>query len=386
VTLARVGGLLPAMGITRIAHVTGLDAIGIPVVMVCRPNSRSLAVHQGKGLSLAAAQAAGVMEAIESYHGEHITLPLKIATYEELAYTHTVVDPSTLNHLATSFFHGHLQLAWIEGLDLRSGESIWVPYEMVHTNYSLPMPAGSGCFPMSSNGVASGNQLLEAISHAICEVVERDSTTLWHATGRDAQDRTRLDLGSVTNEGCCQLLALYERADIGVVVWETTSDVGIPAFLCSIFDRTNTVLKTRYVSSGMGCHPTREVALSRALTEAAQSRLTLIAGSRDDNPPRKYLGAQDPDLVTHALGELHARVPMRRFDDVPSFTGETFEDDVTWELTRLEAAGFPKVIAIDLTRPEFRIPVVRVIIPGLEGSHKTAGYVHGPRGRARMER
>lgn len=46
-TVARVRGLLPALGITRIANVTGLDRIGMPVVMVCRPNSRSLAVAQG---------------------------------------------------------------------------------------------------------------------------------------------------------------------------------------------------------------------------------------------------------------------------------------------------------------------------------------------------
>ena len=43
-TLARLAPFLSSMGITRIANVTGLDNIGIPVVMVCRPNSRSLSV------------------------------------------------------------------------------------------------------------------------------------------------------------------------------------------------------------------------------------------------------------------------------------------------------------------------------------------------------
>ena len=55
-TLARVQPLLPVMGITRVANVTGLDYIGIPVVVVCRPNSRSLAVSQGKALTLPAAK------------------------------------------------------------------------------------------------------------------------------------------------------------------------------------------------------------------------------------------------------------------------------------------------------------------------------------------
>src|SRR5690348_13948976 len=50
-TLRKTIPLMPAMGITRIANITGLDRIGLPVVLVTRPNSRSLAVSQGKGLS-----------------------------------------------------------------------------------------------------------------------------------------------------------------------------------------------------------------------------------------------------------------------------------------------------------------------------------------------
>ena len=91
-TLERVRGLLPVMGITRIANVTGLDKVGIPVVMVCRPNSRSIAVSQGKGIDLDAAKASGVMESIEGYHAERITLPLKLGTYEDLRYTHRITE------------------------------------------------------------------------------------------------------------------------------------------------------------------------------------------------------------------------------------------------------------------------------------------------------
>src|SRR5881396_2955816 len=95
-TLNRVLRLAPVMGITRVANVTGLDSIGIPVVMVCRPNSRSVAVSQGKGTTLIAAKASGVMESIEGYHAEHITLPLKLASYEELRYTHALVEVNAL--------------------------------------------------------------------------------------------------------------------------------------------------------------------------------------------------------------------------------------------------------------------------------------------------
>src|SRR5208282_2138326 len=87
-TLERVRPLLPRMGITRVANVTGLDCIGIPVVMVCRPNSRNVAVSQGKGLTLAAAKVSGIMESVEGYHAERVALPLLLGSYEELRATH----------------------------------------------------------------------------------------------------------------------------------------------------------------------------------------------------------------------------------------------------------------------------------------------------------
>src|SRR6266849_2793011 len=178
-TLRRVQPFAPVMGITRIANVTGLDCIGLPVVMVCRPNSRSVAVSQGKGLDLDAAKASGLMESIEAYHAETITSPLRLCTYEELRYTHHVVDIGRLPMPSTSTFNPNSKILWCEGHDLLNDESVFVPYETVHTDYTWPLPTGSGCFACSSNGLASGNHISEAISHGICEVVERDSSTLW---------------------------------------------------------------------------------------------------------------------------------------------------------------------------------------------------------------
>ena len=166
------------MGITRIANVTGLDRIGIPVTVVCRPNSRSVATSQGKGTSLAAAKASGLMEAIETYLAEHIMLPLKHASFEEMRYTHALAEIDGLPAVKNSNFGHYSRILWIEGINLLNESSVWLPYELVHTDYTRPMPPGSGSFMASSNGLASGNDLSEAISHAICEVVERDAVTL----------------------------------------------------------------------------------------------------------------------------------------------------------------------------------------------------------------
>ena len=383
VTLERVRPLLPVMGITRIANVTGLDCIGIPVVMVCRPNSRSLSVSQGKGLDLWAAKASGVMESIELYHGEHISLPLKLATYEEMRYTHPMVDLAALPRSVSSVFHGDLRLLWIEGHDLLRDEPAWVPHQVVSVDSTLPFPPGTGCFAGTSNGLASGNHILEAISHGICEVVERDATTLWRVMSDEARARAHLDLSTVDDPGCGEVLEKFEAAGVAVAVWDTTTDVGIPAFFCHIVDRAVDPLRRVMAASGMGCHPARHIALLRALTEAAQSRLTYISGARDDFSRELYARRRDPEQLRVSSTFVQAGVPARRFGDVPTWEGETLEADVAWELERLRGAGLDRVIMVDLTKAELNLPVVRVVIPGLEGpeSH-IEGYVYGPRARA----
>jgi ribosomal protein S12 methylthiotransferase accessory factor len=128
-------------------------------------------------------------------------------------------------------------------------------------------------------------------------------------------------------------------------------------------------------ASGMGCHPARSIALLRALTETAQSRLTLITGSRDDLDPERYAQptVQEKEQVTTAT---------RRFREAPSWDSDTFDDDLDWELDRLRGAGVGRVIVVDLTKDVFKLPVARVIIPGLEGHHRVPGYIPGKRALA----
>jgi ribosomal protein S12 methylthiotransferase accessory factor len=384
-TVARVRPVMPQMGITRVADVTGLDTIGIPVVMVTRPNARSLSVSQGKGLTLAAARASGLMESVEHWHAEHVHLPLKLGTVNELRPTHHLAEVRGLPRLTVGAFHDDLRLLWAPGADLASGAPTWVPFEVVHTDYSLPLIATTGSFLMASNGLASGNHPLEAISHGVCELVERDATTLW-ALSSDAHRRSRrLDLATVGDPGCREVLDKYERAGVAAFVWETTSDIGIPAYSCTIVDNDPNPCRPIGPMGGFGCHPSRGVALLRALTEAAQSRLTVITGARDD--VRFGMGAPEDDLeAARRFLAAHAGAPApRRFDDAPDHAGETFDEDVAWAIDRLRAAGLDQVVAVDLTKPEIGIPVVRVVIPGLEPLYDVPGYVPGARARRVLE-
>jgi ribosomal protein S12 methylthiotransferase accessory factor len=368
------------LGITRVANVTGLDEIGIPVVMVCRPNARSLAVSQGKGVDLDAARASGLMEALELYHAERITLPLKLASWNELRFSHALASVDALPRSAFSAFHADRALLWIEGVDLLTGQGLWLPYELVHMNYTHPFPSGSGCFVMSSNGLASGNHPLEAIVHGLCEVIERDATTLFHLLPEGQQDERRIDLATIDDPECRALLGAYARAGVSIAVWDVTSDIGVAAYLCVVCDENPNDFRRIGPIEGMGCHPLREVALARALTEGAQARLTLIAGSRDDNGRARYRGAQSPELIAKARLCL-SRSGARNFAETPSATSATLEGDLQWAFSGLSSAGITQAAVVDLTKAEFGIPVVRVVVPGLETYHHVEGYVPGARAR-----
>ncbi|MEM7424434.1 MAG: YcaO-like family protein, partial [Pseudomonadota bacterium] len=286
-TWSRLEPLLPAFGIARVADITGLDRIGIPVFMACRPNSRSLSVFQGKGLTAAAARVSAAMEAYETWCAERIEAPLKLASIDQLRFSHPLAD---IDGLALSTAAGpdfQQPILWIEAADLLGGGMKWLPFETVHANYALPEPPHSGAFTATTNGLASGNSAEEAVLHALLEVVERDATTLWKLGEHAWSGATAVDLATVSGAPR-HLLDLFEAAKISVAVWDCRSDVGIPTFLCLIHDRTG---ETGADEIGCGTHTVTEIALVRALTEAAQARCTYVAGAREDITARDYTSA-----------------------------------------------------------------------------------------------
>lgn len=376
VTIAHVRELMPRMGITRVANVTGLDRIGVPVVTVCRPNARSLAVSQGKGLDLEAATASGLMEAAEFFHAEHIELPLKLGSLSELSHSHRFVDVDRLPRVANSRFDRNLVMLWIEGQDLLSGEPRWLPFESVRANFTLPAPPGSGCFDCSSNGLASGNTGAEATCHAICEIIERDATALWNLISPAERTLTGVRLGTVKDKACGEVLGKLEEADFDVAAWETTTDVGVPAFFCMIADRRN---PANHHGVGAGAHPAPNIALLRALTEAVQVRTTYISGARDDLLPDEYGERQRASRRRIAARLLAEQSPVRDFGSITDRSQRSFAADLEWLLERLRAVGVREAVSVDLSKSWFGLSVVRVVIPGLEGPDDHDAYAPGER-------
>jgi len=117
------------------------------------------------------------------------------------------------------------------------------------------------------------------------------------------------------------------------------------------------------------------------MTEAAQIRLTYIAGIRDDLPPSDYTESAEEKLGAALLDAVSQAAEARSFRDVPSLDTDDVAVDLRWELERLRAVGVERIIAVDLTRPDFGIPVVRMVIPGLEWDCTHRDYIPGPRAR-----
>lgn len=352
-------------GVTRVTEITGLDVVGIPVATAYRPNARSLSVAQGKGTSADAARASALMEAIEFAHAEQHHLPLRLARRDEFDGSSQYVDPDALAHGQASALGDDQPLLWIEGRSLVDARPSWVPHDAVHLDLTLPLGFGVAFLRRSSNGLASGNTLAEAVVHALCEVIERDAARLWELAGPMHQIATRLDLTTVTEVGCRQLLECYERAGIEVAAYDLTSDLGVPVVLAHIADAFPDPFRLLAPAAGAGCHLHPTTALRRALTEAAQTRLIDIAGVRDDLP------RTDDDAMAERHDDEPDRLPPLPSCALPFPNGEgiatdSILGDAANVIGRLQAAGLDAVL-VDLTQPALGVPVARVVVAGLEG-------------------
>jgi ribosomal protein S12 methylthiotransferase accessory factor len=213
-------------------------------------------------------------------------------------------------------------------------------------------------------------------------VVERDATTLWRLAGDPGH--SAIDVATVPDPGCKELFACVAEAGLALLLHDITTDVGIAAVLCTLFEPVpDSRQQVLYASTGMGCHPAPAVAVSRAVTEAAQGRLTLISGARDDMFRPRYEPPADADAQAGLLtAHRHAaRRALRSFDDLPDAAGDTLEDDLEAVVGALATRGFHPCW-VDLARPEIGIPVVRTVVPGLEHLIEVPGYTPGTRARA----
>lgn len=394
-TLRRIRQLMPQVGVTRLADITGLDRLDIPTYSAVVPKSDDiLSVYNGKGVTKIDAKVGAVMEAIERHTALLPDKKVISGSYTGLRQQYRVLDPKCLGFKLHSQYNENTEIAWIEGFDLLQQEPVLVPIDIA--GYLLQGKYGNTCSLVStSNGLASGNTLEEAICHALCELIERDAWTIaellshWQPYAsytqqaeksaetnkihREFQDDIErypiIDLRQV-DEPIKGLLDKFYQADLPPIVKDITSDLGIPTVIAVVAEMAGPALPRSHL--GIGTHPDAQVATVRALTEVAQSRVVDIQGVREDisladDTQHRYMPhtkrVEKIDKHSWYHGESSAR---RYLSDIPSYTNSDILDDIHLMVSHIQRGGMQQVVVVDLTRQDIGIPVVRVLVPGLE--------------------
>jgi putative methanogenesis marker protein 1 len=353
-TLARVECKMPAAGITRVADITNLDRIGIPVFSSIRPMAQrgAISVYNGKGATPVEAKVSAMMEGIERYSAEVGDRELLVSRFRELGSS--ALNPTDL--ILPSGADGDGEIPWVQGWDLINQEEVLVPANAVFH----PLPPGyNSLFRTNTSGLASGNEMEEAIFHGLAEVIERDAWSLV-----EASRRTGPLIQQVGNGLARELLDKFDRAEVAVYLKDITSDIGVPT--CAAASDDVKLKDPTLLTIGMGTHTNAGVAVLRALTEVAQSRLTQIHGAREDTTAadfRRQIGYERSKRLNKHWFEASAQ---EEFAEIRSYDSDDFLEDIDIMLARLQEAGMDRVIAVDLSREEIGVPVVRIIVPGLE--------------------
>jgi ribosomal protein S12 methylthiotransferase accessory factor len=326
------------------------------------------------------------MESLERFSAEYLRPPDFVGTPAEAASRDHIIAHDLWPLPLGGGRDADVPIGWMRGFDLLAGADVLVPYSLVHLDKRRPGPPGSGGFDNTSTGLAAGNTYTEAIVHGLCEVIERDALTLWRLLPDFRRMLSRIALSSIEGPASIEgpllhpLLAAIDDAGLACAVFDLKSATGVPAFVCRIAEFRGDFYRPADIVDGAGCHPCREIALVRAITEAAQIRATAIAGSRNDFFRRHYASPAGTEVAL-VRASVEAPEAGRRFADCTCFEHDSAAEDLAFLLDRLRPL-VRHVIVVDLSSPAAgNWPVVRVLVPELEDGEEMECY--RPRERAR---
>ena len=357
---------LKTAGITRIADITDLDRIGLPIYTAIRPTAEEggVSIYGGKGISKDHAKASAMMEGFERYSAERQSSDETVnAKISEISEYGKYIEPKSLNLPKELERKGidDLSLEWSISHDLISGNDYYVATNAIFHPYN-PKDNADRLFKSNTNGLASGNILEEAILHGMLEVIERDAWSIFELTHKNY---AQIDLDSIESELINDVIGKFESEGIKIKLMDFTADVKIPTIAASADD---TVTKDAgLLTLGMGTHLDPEVAILRALTEVAQSRATQINGAREDTVRADFAREAGYERMKRInkfyFKEEEDKIPL---SDIENKSTTSITKDIEIVKGELMANDIEKILYVDLTRPELDVSVVRVIIPEME--------------------
>ena len=349
-------------GISRVARIDGLDVIGLPVWIAIRPPGEVITISSGKGLEAKAAQAGAILEGAELWAAEtpeRFTRWMRcsheiasssfehIISFDLLQLTrHAPITPSTL-------------IAWDEAEDWLRDRTILVPSDMIWLKPRIKEPFQY--FQSSTNGLASGVNLQDAMLSGMYELIERDA---W-AISEYVQDNTGqwdecISLEGLLPNSIQQCVELLRKAGVRIFLFDITSDLGIPAFRCALLDN-NPLFPGNF--GGFGCSLDPETAARRAITEACQGRAVYISGGRDDMMRRRFLLLKNIRMDT-LLGMYEALPKARSFSDYSPVTFTSIEGEWDALLSSLKTSGISEIYTKTISYDT--VPIVKMICPQMD--------------------
>lgn len=351
---------LRKLGITRVGDLTGLDTIGLPVWFAVQPNSRTLAVNQGKGLTHEQARISAVMEAAESAMAERPEqLVERYCSLAELRVAgERAVPLERLSGCIYEAFDPQRERAWVPGTSWQTGGRVFAPYELIGLDMRVDAPWDRDAFRISSVGLGAGGDVERASLHALLEVVENDSIAPLEAFGSLEAFGRPLRHRYGGHAGLDEAMTKCAAAGFAPIFFDLTGKVPLPVLGCFVPRGVagNKGPGTRY-SAGFACRFDAGEAALAALLEAVQSRLTHISGARDDIDLPDYApfarSISAPPADTPAIDEFAAR-----FTNIQAPTFGLAADLV-------RRAGGEDVFVFPLSDDADGLHVVKVLVPGL---------------------
>jgi ribosomal protein S12 methylthiotransferase accessory factor len=329
----RVESLRDALGVSRVARVTGLDRTGVEVACAIRPGGHVLQVANGKGLSFAAAERSALAEAAELWASER-------------------VDAAGLRWGPAGPHR--------EGPDLVAGGRGRVRAADAHCTPAGGPLLGPPSAPWTTNGLGAHASWAAAALHALLEAVEREelARALPRAFTPHAV-RARLLRRDTLPREARSLAAGVEARGFRAFFLDATAGLGVPVAAALLFDEERGAVP---VGAGYAARLTPGAALVAALLEAAQSRLTDIHGAREDVAA---MGRRE----AAALRRMCERArPRRGAGSMPRLRARGPRAALRAVAARLARAGVRSAVAVDLAPPGFPLHVVKVVVPGFRVS------------------
>jgi ribosomal protein S12 methylthiotransferase accessory factor len=357
--------VLTRVPITRIFDATPLDVLGLPVWCAVTPLAADLTVHAGKGATPPAARLSAVMESIERLSGESVAGERVLrASHRRLSAVSPAIDPELFDLPFDTRYRPDLEMDWVPGYDLLTERHFYVARDLVVS------PAVEGiCGRIETNGLAAGNSMTESTLHAVYEVVERHvvSEARFHDLYHDQEEAHRrplrmIDVSTLPVDSLEWIRRIRDEG-MDLVVRDLTNDLGIPVFVAYLTNDSFPGAEGETIAfGGYGADLDPARAVFRAITEAVQSHTGTVLGARDTFEGGAVTNERTAMLRRH-LSTLHPG-EVQPFPPSPPSSYDLYED-MKEVLARLRRGGIEHCVVVDLTREDFGVPAVRVLVPGL---------------------